>query len=353
MIRFYAFSPYAGDVTQRASVSLFLVQYQPLFLVGFPSHLLLLALRPVLAQGWVIGGMPPCDFSEACDRGCVRLHQFRLAFPECPITVVPKIAGFHPLLAFIRVSALRPHPEHLPLGLSNLLKDVFGCTVPVIRRPSPYDRVECFDSLPCRGLLMCVQVGSRRSHVLEDFFLLWDGQQCSLCPEFPDVKPREVTPVFDMYYPGFGFIECQASFLEELFYSWSGIGFQYFPCRGRCHKVIGIANDRYALIHASAFGWFSWSSIGIFCVEQPFQPIQCHICQQWGHYTSYKVANLPIEFSSSIPRAHLCPGYGDGFLGAPLHTGLSGERSPGREQGGRHGTSRTTTTHGTEGPRHV
>ena len=192
MIRFYAFSPYEGDVTQRASVSLFLVQYQPLFLVGFPSHLLLLALRPVLAQGWVIGGMPPCDFGEACDRGCVGLHQFRLSFPECPITVVPKIARFHPFLAFIRVSALRPGPEHLPLGMSNLLKDVFGCTVPVILRPSPYDRVECFDYLPCRGLLMCVQVGPRRSHVLEDFFLLWDGQQCSLFPEFPDVKPQEV-----------------------------------------------------------------------------------------------------------------------------------------------------------------
>jgi hypothetical protein len=35
-------------------------------------------------------------------------------------------------------------------------------------------------------------------------------------------------------------------------------------------------------------------------------------------YTSYKVANLPIEFSRSIPRAQLRPGYGDGFRGAPL-----------------------------------
>ena len=160
MIRFYAFSHYEWDVTQSASVSLFLVQHQPLFLVGFPSHLLLLALRPVLAQGWVIGGIPPCDLREAGDRGCVGLHQFRLSFPECPITVVPKIAGFHPFPAFIRVSAFRPRPEHLPLGMSNLLKDVFGRTVPVIIRPSPYDRVECLDYLPCRGLLMCVQVGS-------------------------------------------------------------------------------------------------------------------------------------------------------------------------------------------------
>ena len=83
--------------------------------------------------------------------------------------------------------------------------------------------------------------------------------------------------------PGFGCTECQAAFLKKLLYPWSGRGFQYFPCWSRDHKVIGIAHDRYALMHASAFGWFSWSSIGIFCVEQPFPPIQCHVRQQWGH----------------------------------------------------------------------
>ena len=59
MICVYAFSPYEWDVTQSAAVSLFLVQHQPLFRVGFPSHVLLLALRPVLAQSWVIGGIAP------------------------------------------------------------------------------------------------------------------------------------------------------------------------------------------------------------------------------------------------------------------------------------------------------
>ena len=42
-------------------------------------------------------------------------------------------------------------------------------------------------------------------------------------------------------------------------------------------------------------------------------------------YTPYKVANLVLEFSTSIPRTQLRPGYGDGFLGAPLHGGPSGE----------------------------
>src|SRR5262247_2483978 len=33
---------------------------------------------------------------------------------------------------------------------------------------------------------------------------------------------------------------------------------------------------------------------------------------------TYKVANLPIAFSRSIPRAKLRPRYGDGWRGAPL-----------------------------------
>jgi hypothetical protein len=186
--------------------------------------------------------------------------------------------------------------------MSNLLKDVFGRTVSVIIRPSPSDRVECLDSLPCRGLLMCVQVGSRRSHVLEDFFLVWDGQPFPLFPEFPDGKPQEVQPFFDMHYPGFRCIECQASFLEELFYSRSGIGFQYFPCRGRCHKVIGRANDIYPFVVTFATAWGFGSSIGIFGVAQPFHPIQCHMCQQWGNLSPYKVANFFL--------GALSPGYG-------------------------------------------
>ena len=89
-----------------------------------------------------------------------------------------------------------------------------------------------------------------------------------------------------------------------------------------------------------ATGWGFGASIGVFGVEQPFHPIQCHLRQQGGPYTSYKVANMLVEFSTSIPRTHLRPGYGDGFLGAPLHTVLPPAKPAPREQGGRRGTSR-------------
>jgi hypothetical protein len=52
--------------------------------------------------------------------------------------------------------------------------------------------------------------------------------------------------------------------------------------------------------------------------DKLFETVQSDVRQQWRRYTSYKVANLPIEFSRSIPRAQLRPGYGDGFRGAPL-----------------------------------
>src|SRR5262249_5935758 len=64
---------------------------------------------------------------------------------------------------------------------------------------------------------------------------------------------------------------------------------------------------------------------------------------RWRRYTSYKVANMLVEFSTSIPRTQLRPGYGDGFLGAPLHTVRPPVKPSPREQGGRRGTSRPQT----------
>src|SRR5215831_5622992 len=60
-------------------------------------------------------------------------------------------------------------------------------------------------------------------------------------------------------------------------------------------------------------------------------------------YTSYKVANLLVEFSTSIPRTQLRPSYGDGFLGAPLQTGQPLEHPTPQEQGDQRGSSSTHT----------
>jgi hypothetical protein len=83
------------------------------------------------------------------------------------------------------------------------------------------------------------------------------------------------------------------------------------------------------------------------------QSIQVDIGQDWAGHSSYKVANMLIEFSTSIPRTQLRPGYGDGFLGAPLLVvPPQGSPTP-REQGDRRGTSRTHKQHGLGDSHHV
>ena len=71
------------------------------------------------------------------------------------------------------------------------------------------------------------------------------------------------------------------------------------------------------------------------------QTIPQQICQQGRHYTSYNVTKNVVEFSTSIPREQLRPGYGAGFLGAPLHMVEPDDVPRERERGGRHGMSRT------------
>ena len=76
-------------------------------------------------------------------------------------------------------------------------------------------------------------------------------------------------------------------------------------------------------------------------------------CPKLERYTSYKVANFLVEFSTSIPRTQLRPGYGDGFLGAPLQSVPPRESSSPRMQGGQRGTSRTHRQHNPGGAHHV
>src|SRR5262245_47460540 len=72
-----------------------------------------------------------------------------------------------------------------------------------------------------------------------------------------------------------------------------------------------------------------------------FQAVQDQIRNDGCAYTSYKVANMLVEFSTSIPRTQLRPGYGDGFLGAPLQLRQALDNPTAREQGEQRGSSPT------------
>ena len=78
-----------------------------------------------------------------------------------------------------------------------------------------------------------------------------------------------------------------------------------------------------------------------------------NIGSEWGEYTSYNVANILVEFSTSIPRTQLRPSYGEGFLGAPLQTRLPLKSPTPREQGDHRGSSSTQTQQHLGGAHHV
>jgi hypothetical protein len=94
-----------------------------------------------------------------------------------------------------------------------------------------------------------------------------------------------------------------------------------------------------------------WLHLGI---TPPVEPIVSgDVPHQGCDYTAYKVATLPIEFSTSIPRTQLRPGYEDGFLGAPLQRVPPYEHPSPRAQGGERGTSRTPPQDHPGGAHHV
>ena len=97
-------------------------------------------------------------------------------------------------------------------------------------------------------------------------------------------------------------------------------------CMQQRGKEGGLAADRQMAPHRGAGGGSA---------QLPGQ----RYAARRGHYTSYKVANILVEFSTSIPRTQLRPSYGDGFPGAPLQTGQPPERRTSQQRGGRRGTS--------------
>src|SRR5262245_34243353 len=127
---------------------------------------------------------------------------------------------------------------------------------------------------------------------------------------------------------------------REDFHHPAGVGFQLEAD----DKIIGKTRYKAPALHP-----------GVHVFDKPCvqDPLQEYIRHHGREYTSYKVANLPIEFSTSIPRTQLRPGYGEGFLGAPLQRVPSRERPAPRGQGDPRGTSRTHRQHNPGGAHHV
>lgn len=139
-------------------------------------------------------------------------------------------------------------------------------------------------------------------------------------------------------YPRLLFREFQASLLEKSRDEGLDFFFQDLLRDTSDDEVVRVAHQVDLLVLAFSR---SCSRVGILLAKYSLQTIQCHVGKDGRDYTSYNVANILVEFSTSIPRTHLQPGYSDGFLGAPLQMGRPPERPTSQQRGGRRGTSST------------
>ena len=186
--------------------------------------------------------------------------------------------------------------------------------------------------------------------------LLWQGVAASL--ELADLEAKEIGSLAHLGDVGVLRVQCSPSFRKP-----SHVGgdhrFAILFRAGRHEEVVGIADTSVPIRPCPADLLATIGlGVGIFlhlavCRQQCIQTVERDMCQQRGPYTSYNVAKNVVEFSTSIPREQLRPGYGAGFLGAPLRMVKPDDIPTERERGGRHGTSSTEHDPGAGGQRPV
>ena len=213
-------------------------QRQQLFRIGLSGHLSLASCLPVDSERGVKRAVAPAYFNEPSNRGGIRFNQLIFPFVKCPVAVWFKVAGLDPLAGLVRMASFGPVPEHLPLAMSHFGKYFFSGAISVIHCPSPNDRVKVPNYRFGLFLLVGSQIVFDLAQMQQYLLSLGSGQQGAPVKPF-DLKAQEVEPFINMYNAGFGFAQLQTSFLQKLHYAGFDIGFQYFPCRGCDHKIIG------------------------------------------------------------------------------------------------------------------
>ena len=336
--------PKVGQGTSSLQ-GLFHLYAKALFQIGFPCR--------------VVGVALSFDFrisGYGCCRGMTKpvfssVSVFVFCCPEempVPISRPSKVAVGNPPFAFLRVPPSCPSPQGFEDGRVDMDKGFFSRSVSVKVRPSSYFGVElCYQPACCSLFVVLDDLSDackKRFHVLF-------RRACEKLPVvLTYILSEKVKSVLNVRYPGFLFREFQSSFLEKFYNEWFDFYLQHLFRDASYNEVVRITYQVYLLVLA-----FERSPAGVWVrlAEYPFQAIQRHIGKDGRAYTSYKVANFLVEFSTSIPRTQLRPGYGDGFLGAPLQSGAPRDRPSPREQGGQRGTSSPHPQHNPGGAHHV
>src|SRR2546426_2358985 len=65
-----------------------------------------------------------------------------------------EVLGPYPTSGLVRMSSFGPVPHEFEDGCVHCGKGLRACHMPMVKRPSPNDRVQLADQVPCRGLLV-------------------------------------------------------------------------------------------------------------------------------------------------------------------------------------------------------
>jgi len=148
----------------------------------------------------------------------------------------------------------------------------------VVVHPPPNDGIEVPDDLPCRCLLVALEVRLDAPQV--HGHLVLGGTDEQLPVEATNVEAKEVEPVIHMDDAGLRFTQLQTAGCQEL----CDLGDHVFlkDLLGGCghHEVVRVTDDVQATIETFPTGGGHVLPPRVFRAEQPFQTIERNVRQE-------------------------------------------------------------------------
>jgi hypothetical protein len=238
-------------------------------------------------------------------------------------------------------------PYHVIDGVIHGAKDLFADNMPVIVGPTSNEGVELV--YQCPGIYRFIRLYDVPNLVEEclDILLRRRYQQLALFTRLvlAHMLAQEIKPVLNLREACLLLREFQPPLPQELLDEGFDFVFQHHLRAASDNEVVRVPNQVDLGVVAD-FG------LGKMMQQQPFETIQRQVRQRWRDYASYNGAKRVVElqFSTSIPRARLRPGYGVGFQGAPLTCSSSPSHPDPRAQEQDCDLSKTDQAPDTDGP---
>jgi hypothetical protein len=302
-----------------------------------PRHTRVLtpSCRPVSPVPVIWAGLP-LHFNVPHNRHAPVLVQRRpISIPEVPAVAwrgIP-IAMDHPTPTLARMPEKRPSSELLIESMVEQLEGRRAHYRPIVIGPASDHRVEHPNQVRLLGCLVLADQLREPRPVAFDCRFAWRDEGFEAASPrrvvlarrvLANLEAKKVKACFALACverrgdAGLVLTQFQADALQPFLHQMATV-LDHASVPVEHDQIIGISDDLRLPMELTAGlvrvpsrpGWESAPDV---C----FESVQGDVGQQRRQYTPNKVANILVEFSTSIPRTQLRPRYGDGFLGAPL-----------------------------------